>query len=127
MREALAVIDDARVAIINLSMMKMLTEKANMGMKEQDLQQTLRDKCISLVDNAVLNWSTRRNNRKLMMLDERTSPVWAGDEAIDNAMRLVQAVSDISPRESESGIAARCTKLVDTTVNDCCEYMKRAE
>ena len=32
MHEALTVIDDARVAIINLSMIKMLSEKANMGM-----------------------------------------------------------------------------------------------
>ena len=59
MHEALTVIDDARVAIINLSMMKMLSEKANMGMKEQDLQQTLRDKCISLVDNAVFKLEHR--------------------------------------------------------------------
>ena len=120
---ALTTIDEARVAIMKLTM-KMLAEKGNMGMKEQDVQQHMRDTCVSLLDRAVSNWISQRKYCNWMWTAAMTSSLSTEDEAAKNAMKLVRAVVDFSPLDNEKGITARCKKILDMTVAECCEYMK---
>jgi len=120
---ALTSIDDARLAIIKLTM-QMLAAKGHVSMKEQDVQQRMRDICVRLVNNAVSNWISQRQYCSWMMTAKQTSLLSAEDDAAKNAMKLVRVVSDFSLVDNEKGMTARCKHILDMSVTECCEYMK---
>ena len=93
-------------------------------MKEQDMQQGMRDTCASLVDNAVSNWNSPRKDCSWMLTSEKNLSLSTEDEAAKNALKLVLAVVDFSPSENEKGITTICKHILDMSVTECYEYMK---